>query len=65
MALGADFRFLLYKQVLTVNDAQKLQSDLDSLHSWAETWLMKFNTSNCHKLNCTELTLIITCQRIP
>ena len=44
---------ILYKQILFINDAQILQSDLDSLCLWADTWLMKFNTSQCHVMHIT------------
>ena len=48
---------ILYKQVLSTSDAQKLQSDLDSLYHWAETWLMRFNTSKCHVMHITQAKL--------
>ena len=34
---------ILYKQVSSVNDANCLQSDLQSLQHWEEKWLLKFN----------------------
>ena len=36
---------------------QQLQSDLDSLYLWAETWLMKFNTSKCYINSCISSRL--------
>ena len=33
---------ILYKQISSVNDADRLQSDLESLQHWEEKWLLKF-----------------------
>ena len=32
----------IYKQVSSVNDADRLQSDLESLQQWEEQWLLKY-----------------------
>ena len=38
---------ILYKEVSSVNDVNRLQNDLQSLQHWEETWLLKFNISKC------------------
>ena len=38
---------LLYRVINTEQDALQLQQDLNTLSSWAETWLLKFNISKC------------------
>ena len=45
---------ILYKQVSSVNDADRLQSDLESLQHWEEKWLLKFNISKCYVLKITR-----------
>ena len=45
---------ILYKQVSSVNDANHLQSDLQSLQHWEEKWLLKFNISKCYVLKITR-----------
>ena len=45
---------ILYKQVSSVNDADRLQSVLESLQHWEEKWLLKFNISKCHVLKITR-----------
>jgi len=53
---------ILYKQINSINGAQNLQSDLDSLYVWAKTWLMKFSVSVMlcisHKPNYIKSTLL-------
>ena len=45
------------KIIAFVVDAYKLQSDLDSLYLWAETWLVKFNSSKCQIMHITQTKL--------
>ena len=45
---------ILYKQVSHINDADCLQSDLESLQHWEEKWLLKFNVSKCYVLKITR-----------
>ena len=45
---------ILYKQVSSVNDADHLQTDLESLQHWEEKWLLKFNISKCYVLKITR-----------
>ena len=45
---------ILYKQVSSVNDANCLQIDLQSLQHWEEKWLLKFNISKCYVLKITR-----------
>ena len=35
-----------FKQVSSVNDADCLQSDLESLQQWEEKWLLQFNIAS-------------------
>ena len=45
---------ILYKQIPSVNDADCLQSYLESLQHWEEKWLLKFNLSKCYVLKVTR-----------
>ena len=45
---------ILYKQVSSVSDADRLQTDLESLQHWEEKWLLKFNISKCYVLKITR-----------
>ena len=45
---------VLYKQVLSLQDAKNLQSDLASLQEWEKVWLLKFNISKCCVLKVTR-----------
>ena len=45
---------ILYKHVSSVNDADCLQSDLESLQHWEEKWLLKFNVSKCYVLKISR-----------
>ena len=37
----------LYRTVSTAEDGEKLQSDLNRLAAWSNTWLLKFNEEKC------------------
>ena len=41
----------IYKEVSSVNDANRLQIDLQSLQHWEEKWLLK---SKCYVLKITR-----------
>ena len=41
---------LLYRPITDVTDSQALQQDLNRLHSWANTWQMKFNIEKCYHI---------------
>ena len=45
---------MTYKQVSSVNDANYLQSDLQSLQHREEKWLLKFILSKCYVLKITK-----------
>ena len=47
-----------YKQVSSVNDADCLQSDLQSLRCWDEKWLLKFNISKWYVLKINKATKV-------
>ena len=42
---------ILYRPVKSFNDSILLQEDINSLHSWASTWLMNFNISKYYSMN--------------
>ena len=37
---------ILYQPVKSLNDSLLFQEDINSLYSWASTWLMNFNISS-------------------
>ena len=43
----------VYLTVSGLQDSQVLQSDLDSLQCWEQTWAMEFNPSKCQVLHIT------------
>ena len=44
---------ILYRHIRTNGDAKSLQSDLNKLQTWEQTWQMEFNVSKCHVLSAT------------
>jgi hypothetical protein len=38
---------LLYREVNTTSDTNKLQEDLDMLQNWESKWQMAFNADKC------------------
>ena len=44
----------LYRIIYNPSDEQQLQHDLDTMIGWANTWLMRFNSKNCHLLKITR-----------
>ena len=47
---------LLYREVTSAQDALLLQSDLDKLVKWADTWQMAFHPSKCYVMRITRST---------
>ena len=45
---------LVYRTISSPSDHQLLQTDLNKLTTWADTWQMKFNTSKCSVLQVTQ-----------
>ena len=45
---------LLYNQIKTQQDTDNLQSDLNSLITWSETWQMKFNSQKCETMRISR-----------
>lgn len=45
---------ILYKEITSETDVQKLQEDLKSLELWENTWLLKFSIPKCHVLKVTR-----------
>ena len=41
---------LLYRPIITADDSNILQSDLDLLVKWCKVWLMNFNYTKCKHL---------------
>ena len=45
---------ILYREITSSADAEKLQKDLDALQDWEAKWLMRFNASKCQVLLVTK-----------
>jgi hypothetical protein len=45
---------IIYRDIASDADCEKLQSDLDGLARWEETWLMEFHPSKCFKMKLTH-----------
>ena len=45
---------LIYKEIRSPNDSVALQSDLNSLQTWCDHWLLKFNVSKCSFISITN-----------
>ena len=45
---------LIYRSIQTPEDRARLQSDLDKLHQWGETWGLRFNVSKCHMMHLSR-----------
>lgn len=43
-----------FKAIRSQDDAQQLQSDLDRLSTWSDTWKLKFNSSKCKVMSVTR-----------
>ena len=50
---------LLYRTISSENDSRLLQSDLNELQKWEDTWLMSFNPEKCEVLRITNKLKII------
>ena len=46
---------ILYKEIMSAVDVQKLQEDLKSLELWENTWLLKFSIPKC-SYNALKIT---------
>ena len=44
----------LYGPANNKEDCQKIQQDLNELSTWAQTWLLKFNSKKCTVLRLCE-----------
>ena len=42
----------LYRSVMSREDAQKMQDDLDVLSDWSKKWLLQFNVAKCKVMHC-------------
>ena len=47
---------LLYNQIKTQQDTDNLQSDLNNLITWSETWQMKFNPQKCETMRISRIS---------
>ena len=45
---------VMYRDIETQADCNSLQADLDALHQWEKTWMMRFNAKKCHILRATH-----------
>ena len=45
----------ILKQILGQEDAQALQTDIDALEEWSNTWLLRFNPKKCHVLSLGKI----------
>ena len=45
---------VLYRTIRSVDDAQKLQKDLEALQRWEKDWLMEFHPQKCQVLHITN-----------
>ncbi len=45
---------ILYREIKTPDDNQKLQNDINKLCNWESTWQMKFNVSKCYAMHITQ-----------
>ena len=41
----------LYRHIITEEDRNELQKDLNALQKWSETWLLRFNASKCKRMH--------------
>ena len=48
-----DILIILYKPIVSADDHDILQGDLNTLVKWAEMWQMNFNLSKCNILQIT------------
>lgn len=48
---------LAYQQIRTQTDVDRLQSDLNKLSVWADTWQMQFNVNKCEHMRIERRTL--------
>ena len=46
---------LIYRPIHSAEDHRILQKDLDTLSSWVDTWLMKFNVQKCCLMQISTL----------
>ena len=47
---------LLYREINSQNDHNKLQKDLENLAKWAKNWGMKFNATKCYIMSIKKKT---------
>ena len=45
--LADDTKLKLYMSIGNINDHTSIQHDLDTLASWSNDWLLKFNENKC------------------
>jgi len=45
---------ILYRSINTVNDSDILQTDIDKLVSWSNTWQIQFNVTKSHNIRISR-----------
>ena len=53
----------IFKEILSKEDTDDLQFDIDRLEEWANTWLLRFNVDKCHVLTLGKLDNIAYTRR--
>ncbi len=53
----------IFRQISSREDALELQSDLNKLEEWVNTWLLRFNIDKCHVLTLGKLENIMYTHR--
>ena len=48
-----------YRNIDSIEDCEKLQSDINKLSSWAKTWKMRFQSTKCNIMQITKKQNII------
>ena len=53
----------IYRAITSKEDAQSLQSDLNTLEEWSEEWLLRFHPDKCHVLTLGKFENIMHTER--
>ena len=53
----------IYRAITSKEDAQSLQSDLNTLEEWSDEWLLRFHPDKCHVLTLGKFENIMHTER--